>query len=90
MQPESDQPAEASDPNHSAATAPAEPSPDRTILDSLDAELADIEHAVERIEAGDLDVSPVTDSHVDVAVSNDESGPLQSGPPQREEHAMGF
>ena len=53
--------------------------PDLTVLDSLESELADIERVVERIEAGEADELSTADSR-----------PLQSGPPPNEEHAMGF
>lgn len=73
--------------------------PDLTVLDALESELADIEHAVERIEAGDLDATETAvDVHSDRAPAGDASrspsvddrGPLQSGPPRAEEQAMGF
>ena len=77
MQPDNDASIDRTTP---AANGPASP-PDLSVLESLEAELADIEHAVEQIEAGELgaDASPSS-----AAV------PLQSGPPPREEHAMGF
>ena len=62
---------------------PEEPTHDLSVLDDLESELAAIEHAVERIEAGDL---PELDS-AEEATSN---GPLQSGSPTGEERAMGF
>lgn len=72
-----------------AADAPVPP--DLSVLDTLEAELAEIERAVERIEAGDIDRA---ETAVDVRAEADRSaiepGPLQSGPPPAEEHAMGF
>ena len=64
-----------------APVADATEPPDLTVLDSLEAELAEIEHAVERIEAGEFDT---------VDQSEGDAGPLQSGPPPGEEHVMGF
>ncbi len=55
--------------------APVGPvAPDLTTLDELEGELAGIERSIERIESGETEPE----------------GPLQSGPPPREEHAMGF
>ena len=67
----------------SAAGEPAaEPAPpDLSVLDSLEVELAEIEQAVERIEAGETEA----DAH-----SAGAAGPLQSGPPPGEEHHVGF
>ncbi len=48
--------------------------PDPTTLDELEGELAEIERSIERIESGPTGTE----------------GPVQSGPPPREEHAMGF
>ncbi len=73
MEPDLSNPTEPSAPISSDAT------PDLTVLDEVESELAEIERAVERIESGALD------EHELVA-----DGPLQSGPPPREEQPMGF
>ena len=66
---------------------------DASTLDQLEAELTAIEDAVERIEAGDLGavdaVAPPARPRP-TPRSRPHDGPLQSGPPQREETAMGF
>ena len=78
------------EPEVSPAAAPPAP-PDLSVLDSLEAELADIEGVVERIESGDLDAAEVAvDVRADVDQSMGQSGPLQSDPPPAREHAMGF
>lgn len=66
---------------------------DASTLDQLEAELTAIEDAVERIEAGDLGgADPVASGGAAAtdAPITPRDGPLQSGPPQREETAMGF
>ena len=83
------------EPEGSASAGASEP-PDLSVLDGLEAELANIEHAVERIEAGDVDeFDAAVDVRRDVRGAGDgpsaaESGPLQSAPPPGEEHVMGF
>ena len=73
--------------------AARDPAADASTLDQLESELAAIEDAVTRIEAGDPDavataaVPDPSPSNGGVAAS---AGPLQSRPPDREETAMGF
>jgi len=74
-------------------TTRAEPVADASTLDQLESELTAIEDAVQRIEVGDLSAVEAvastgpTGSDTQIAASE---GPLQSRPPAREEHAMGF
>ena len=65
---------------------------DLTVLDGLEAELADIERSVERIESGEIDDDlVVTDETIaETDPTGSDTRPLQSGPPPREEHPMGF
>lgn len=66
---------------------------DASTLEQLESELTAIEDAVERIEAGDLggvDTPPAVADDATVAPIAADAGPLQSGPPEREETAMGF
>src|SRR4051812_42748612 len=85
------------EPDEATPSGTSEP-PDLSVLDALESELADIERVVERIEAGDTDAAGVAvDVNADLASvplasggAAVESGPLQSGPPPHEEHAMGF
>src|SRR4051812_9125348 len=78
-----------------AARADADPSDDAvaadaSTLDQLEAELGAIEDAVARIEAGDPEALAVAaTASADAGIAAD-AGPLQSGPPAREETAMGF
>ena len=66
---------------------------DASTLDQLESELTAIEDAVERIEAGDLGaveaLAPTGPTASDARIVAPD-GPLQSRPPEREEHAMGF
>ena len=73
------------EPDASNFEASPEP-PDLTVLDELEAELADIERSVERIESGEV----VADLEVESDPTGSETGLLQSGPPPREEQPMGF
>ena len=78
--------------------APAHPTPDAdstaaadtSTLDQLEAELGAIEDAVARIEAGDPDALAVGATAPAGAGIGADARPLQSGPPAREETAMGF
>src|SRR4051794_37385479 len=66
---------------------------DASTLDQLEGELTAIEDAVERIESGDLgglDAGAPAGARPAGAPPAPPAGPLQSGPPQREETAMGF
>jgi acyl dehydratase len=75
-----------------AGESPVSPSPPvpepvpESVLDGLEHELAAIEDAVERVEAGDLDV----DLAPAEAAEAPREVPVQSGPPPGEEHTMGF
>jgi len=68
------------------ARADAGATPDASTLDQLEAELGAIEDAIERVEAGDAD-AVAAEAQARIAA---DGGPLQSGPPAREETAMGF
>jgi acyl dehydratase len=63
---------------------------DTSTLDQLETELGAIEDAVERIEAGDPEALAADASAPSGAGIAADAGPLQSGPPAREETAMGF
>src|SRR6478736_3844326 len=76
-----------------AADVPVEVADDATTLDQLDAELGAIEDAVARSEAGDADAvasATAAGSARPTGPIAAADGPLQSGPPPREETAMGF
>jgi len=63
---------------------------DMSTLDQLEAELGAIEDAVARIEAGDPEALADAASGSAAPGIAADAGPLQSGPPAREETAMGF
>jgi acyl dehydratase len=72
------------------ASPPQPVAPDAGVLDELDAQLAAIEDAIERVETGGVDAAALEHGTGDRAPSGSGAGPVQSPPPEHEEPAMGF
>jgi acyl dehydratase len=73
--------------DHGQATDPSEPTAvaDRDTLERLDAELSEIEAAIERVESEEMVIDDPPTASTGPGVT-----PLQSGAPTREERVMGF